>query len=60
MSKKSYFQYQKDLNLPIFVSVDLANFEASFGEFLVKMKFFKLGDKEEVGALQEIKKNNKI
>lgn len=58
MSKKTYFQYQKDLNLPIYLSADLAVFEASFGEFLNKMKFHKLSDKEEMSALAEIKKNN--
>ena len=58
MSKKTYFQYQKDLNLPIYLSADLAAFENSFGEFLVKMKFHKLTDKEEAAALAEIKKNN--
>ncbi|RPJ72538.1 MAG: hypothetical protein EHM20_13620, partial [Alphaproteobacteria bacterium] len=59
MSKKTYFQYQKDLNLPIYLSADLTSFEASFGEFLGKMKFHKLSDKEEASALEEIKKNNK-
>lgn len=58
MSKKTYFQYQKDLNLPVYLSADLSQFETSFGEFLGKMKFHKLGDKEEVVALQEIKKNS--
>lgn len=58
MSKKTYFQYQKDLNLPIYISADLATFEASFAEFLVKMKFHKLGEKEEAAALIELKKNN--
>ncbi|MDO9181828.1 MAG: hypothetical protein Q7U04_05440 [Bacteriovorax sp.] len=58
MSKKTYFQYQKELNLPIYISVDLGVFESSFGEFLTKMKFHKLADKEEVTALAEIKKNN--
>lgn len=59
MSKKSYFQYQKDLNLPVYLSADLSSFESSFGEFLAKMKFHKLSDKEEAAALEEIKKNNK-
>lgn len=57
MSKKTYFQYQKELNIPVYISADLANFESSFGDFLGKMKFHKLGDKEEIAALQEIKKN---
>jgi hypothetical protein len=58
VSKKTYFQYQKDLNLPIYLSADLGVFESSFGEFLSKMKFHKLTDKEEATALDEIKKNN--
>lgn len=58
MSKKTYFQYQKDLNLPIYLAVDLTHFESSFGEFINAMKFSKLGDKEEATALAEIKKNN--
>lgn len=58
MGKKTYFQYQKDLNLPIYLSADLGSFENSFGEFLVKMKFHKLTDKEEAAALAEVKKNN--
>jgi hypothetical protein len=58
VSKKTYFQYQKDLNLPIYLSVDLTTFENSFSDFLTKMKFHKLGDKEEAAALVEIKKNN--
>ena len=47
MSKKTYFQYQKDLNLPIYLSVDLTFFENSFADFMEKMKFHKLTDKEE-------------
>lgn len=58
MSKKTYFQFQKDLNLPIYLSADLTGFENTFGEFLTKMKFQKLGDKEEAAALADIKKNN--
>lgn len=58
MSKKTYFQFQKDLNLPIYISADLSSFENSFGDFLVKMKFTKLTDKEETNAQSEIKKNN--
>lgn len=58
MSKKTYFQYQKDLNLPIYISVDLTTMDAGFAEFLNKMKFFKLSDKEESEALTKLKKNN--
>lgn len=58
MSKKTYFQYQKELNLPIYLSADLTTFDPSFGEFLTKQRFVKLSDKEEIEALNELKKNN--
>ncbi len=58
MSKKTYFQYQKELNLPIYLSADLTNFDQSFGEFLSKQRFVKLSDKEETEALANLKKNN--
>ncbi|MFA6238923.1 MAG: hypothetical protein WC635_16420 [Bacteriovorax sp.] len=58
MSKLTYFQYQKDLNLPVYISADLAVFDTNFAEFLSLMKFHKLGTKEEAVALLEIKKNN--
>ncbi len=58
MSKKTYYQYQKELNLPIYLSVYLGSFESSFGEFLTKLRFHKLVDKEEAAALSEIKNNS--
>ena len=58
MSQKTYYQYQKELNLPIYVCVDLQSFESGLGEFLGLMKFIKLSEKEEVEAIQIIKKNN--
>ncbi len=58
MSKKTYFQYQKELNLPIYLSADLATFDSSFGDFLAKQKFVKLGEKEELEAVSQLKKNN--
>lgn len=57
MRKKTYFQYQKELNLPVYLVVDLGIFEHSFGEFMGSMKFQKLTEKEEAIALAEIKKN---
>lgn len=57
MSKKTYFQYQKELNLPIYVTVDLTSFESSFGDFLLKLKFTKLNEKEEAEAIGQIQKN---
>lgn len=58
MGKKTYYQYQKELNLPIYIGVDPQSFESGFGDFLVSMKFVKLNDKEEADALQIMKKNN--
>jgi hypothetical protein len=58
MSKLTYFQYQKELNIPIYLSVDLSSFEPSFGEFITELKFYKLNDKEEAAALVELKKSN--
>lgn len=59
MSKKTYFQFQKELNIPIYVAADLSGFDPSLAEFLAKLKFSKLADKEEVAALEQIKKDNK-
>lgn len=58
MSKKVYYQYQKELNLPIYIAVDPQSFESGLGDFLVSMKFMKLSDKEEIDAQQIILKNN--
>jgi hypothetical protein len=58
VSKKTYFQYQKDLNLPIYLSADLGSFENNFGDFLVRMKFHKLNEKEELAAIADLKKNS--
>lgn len=58
MSNLTYFHYQKDLNLPIYLSVDLSTFGVRFGEFLTEFQFYKLNDKEEAAALIEMKKNN--
>lgn len=58
MSKKTYYQYQKDLNLPIYIALDLQSFDSGLGEFLISMQFTKLAEKEEVVALGIMKKNN--
>jgi hypothetical protein len=50
MSKKFYYQYQKELNLPIFICMDPLDFEQRFAEFFIDMKFTKLSDKEEEAA----------
>lgn len=54
--KRTYFQYQKDLNLPIYIAVDQSNFDPSLSDFLASMKFVKLSDKEESQALETMKK----
>ena len=58
MSKKVYYQYQKDLNLPVYIRVDLQSFESGLGEFLKFMQFTKLSEKEEADAIQILIKNN--
>ena len=57
MSKKTYFQYQKESKLPVYISADLTQFEPSLVELLAKMKFSMLVDKEESEALETIKNN---
>lgn len=59
MSKKTFFQYQKDLNLPIYLTADIATFDPSFVDFMLRLKFQKLSDKEEIEAQAIIKKNNR-
>lgn len=54
MSKKTYFQFQKELGMPIYIAVDLTQFEQSVQDFLLKMKFTKLSDAEEA-ELQKAK-----
>lgn len=56
-TKKTYFQYQKEMNLPLFVAVDQGGFDSTLADFLVSMKFVKLVDKEEVAAIETIKTN---
>jgi hypothetical protein len=58
MTKKTFFQFQKDLALPIYVTADLTTFDPSFVEFLMKLKFTKLTEKEEVEAQSQITKNS--
>ena len=58
MSKKTYYQYQKELNLPVYIALDPQAFESGLGDFLVSMKFTKLLEKEEAEALVVMKKNN--
>lgn len=58
MTKKTYFQYQKELHLPIYVTADLTTFEPSLVDFLVRHKFTKLNEKEEAEAVSQIQKQN--
>lgn len=58
MSKKTIYQYQKDLGLPVYIAVDTQGFESGLNDFLLLMKFTKLQDKEEAAALEIMKKNN--
>jgi hypothetical protein len=58
MSKLAYYQYQKEINLPIYLVLDLQGFESGLGDFLTSMKFTKLSEKEEADALDVMKKNN--
>lgn len=58
MSKKAYYQFHKELNLPIYLSLDLQAFDAGMGEFFGAMKFTKLTDKEEAAAQAILAKNN--
>ena len=58
MSKKTYFQYQKDLDLPVYIAVNLADFDQGLESFLTSMKFFKMGDKDESKVLDRVKKDS--
>ena len=58
MSKKTYYQYQKDTNLPIFIAFDTQSFENGLGDFLESMKFSKVLDKDIPEIMQILKKNN--
>ncbi len=58
MGSKTYFQYQKDLNLPIYIGVELQSFESGLADFLKSIQFTKLSEKEELNAIQILKENN--
>lgn len=58
MSKKTYFQFNKELGLPIYVALDLTHFDPAISDFLTKMRFIKLtSDAEEAGALKKVNNN---
>jgi hypothetical protein len=54
MSKQFYYQYQKELNLPVYICMDPLDFDQRFAEFLNEVKFTKLNDKEEELAKKNI------
>lgn len=54
MSKIFYYQYQKELNFPVYVCMDPLAFEQRFADFFTEMKFTKLTDKEEIEAKKRI------
>jgi hypothetical protein len=54
MSKKFYYQFLKELNLPIYICMDPLAFEQRFADFFTEMKFTKLTDKEEVEATKRL------
>lgn len=58
MSKKIYYQYQKELNLPVYLSFFQEDMGPGFFEFLSSMKFTKLDEKETKIALESLKKFN--
>lgn len=58
MSKLTYYQYQKEINLPIFLSFDLQSFDSGLSEFLTSMKFTRLSEAEVVNAVLTLKNNN--
>lgn len=57
MSKNVYYQYQKELNLPIYISFDPQAFDAGIADFLNALNFTKLSDKEESKATESIRKD---
>ncbi len=60
MSKKTYYQFQKDLGLPVYLSVDLTSFDATIQDFLLKMKFSKLSEQDEAALQKEIGKKKDL
>ena len=45
-SKMTYFQYQKEEGLPVFIKVDLADFDLALLNFLIQMRFEELSEME--------------
>jgi hypothetical protein len=50
MSKKNYFQYYKELDIPVYISIDLTHFDQGVQDLLAKLKFSKLTDSEEASV----------
>ena len=57
MSSKTYFQYQKELDIPVYIAVNLADFDKALEAFLASVKFSKMGEKDEGKILERIKKD---
>jgi len=51
----TYFQYFKEIHIPVYVKCDLKEFDPSFHSFLVQMKFYEIRDKELQKALETLK-----
>ena len=56
-SKLAYFQYFKEQNLPLFIKVDLSQFDPSLYSLLVRSRFTELKGVEVEAAEQTVKKN---
>ncbi len=54
----TYFQYQKSLQLPVFIRFDPEQFEEELGPFLTKMGFYEISEEEGEKASIEINKYN--
>lgn len=58
-SNWTYFQYFKDLELPVYVRCDLSMFDASLESFLIDMKFEQL-DEKAVGEASALLKTSRV
>lgn len=58
MSNKIYYQFQKDLGIPVFIAVIKDQFDASLEVLLTSMKFSKIAEKDEAVVLEMIKNQN--
>jgi hypothetical protein len=54
VTKKAYYQFHKEIGLPIFIALDTTCFDSTLPEFLVKLKFVRLTENEEKDAIKTI------